>query len=31
MKLRLIVLPVLALGGFALTGVAVAKFNAPSC
>lgn len=29
MKLRLIVLPVLALGGFALTGVAVAKFNAP--
>jgi len=29
MKLRLIALPILALGGFALTGVAVAKFNAP--
>ena len=30
MKLRLIVLPILALGGFALTGVAVARFNTPA-
>ncbi|MFM7052668.1 MAG: HlyD family efflux transporter periplasmic adaptor subunit [Planctomycetota bacterium] len=29
MKLRLIALPILALGGFALTGVAVARFNTP--
>lgn len=29
MKIRLIALPILALGGFALTGLAVAKFNAP--
>lgn len=29
MKLRLIALPILALGGFALTGLAVAKFNTP--
>jgi multidrug efflux pump subunit AcrA (membrane-fusion protein) len=29
MKLRLIALPVIALGGFALTGLAVARFNAP--
>ena len=29
MKIRVIALPILALGGFALTGLAVAKFNAP--
>jgi multidrug efflux pump subunit AcrA (membrane-fusion protein) len=29
MKIRLIALPILALGGFALTGLAVARFNAP--
>lgn len=29
MKLRLIALPILALGGFALTGLAVARFNTP--
>jgi HlyD family secretion protein len=29
MKIRMIALPILALGGFALTGLAVAKFNAP--
>ena len=29
MNARLIVLPILALSGFVLTGVAVAKFNAP--
>ena len=29
MKLPLIVIPVLALGGFALTGLAVARFNTP--
>lgn len=29
MKLRLVALPVLALGGFALTGLAVARFNTP--
>ena len=29
MKVRLVVLPALALGGFALTGVAVARFNQP--
>ena len=29
MKIRLIALPLLALGGFALTGLAVARFNAP--
>ncbi len=28
MKLRMILLPLLALGGFALTGVAIARFNA---
>lgn len=29
MKVRLVVLPALAVGGFALTGVAVARFNQP--
>ncbi len=29
MKLRLIALPILALGGFALTGLAVSRFNTP--
>jgi multidrug efflux pump subunit AcrA (membrane-fusion protein) len=29
MKIRLIALPILALGGFAVTGLAVARFNAP--
>ncbi len=29
MKLRAVILPLLAIGGFALTGLAVAKFNAP--
>ncbi|MDI9403815.1 MAG: efflux RND transporter periplasmic adaptor subunit [Limnohabitans sp.] len=29
MKLRIVVLPALALGGFALTGLAVARFNTP--